>query len=337
MTTTTISTEILTGYTVPIAAPRLAELIAVYSQAHGLRKLVKFGATKAEIVALVERDIITPNNLLDVGIDPKTSTSEKVGVIIGILYLTPSNSSGFWNSCPMAALGCILSCLNTAGQGGIGINPETGLNVPQAARLVRHAFFMLKRPAFLAMLSKEIEALERKAERKNMTAAVRLNGVSDITWENIKTPTAPNLMSQFQNVIWYDYTKLPPSMRPKIASIPNYSVTFSRSGENDAHVLEALQADWNVAVVVDIPAHRKDIPVPATMEFGGVSYPTIDGDVLNSDARFKDAPNSIVVLRIKDASGTDAQRAGFGAAGNKAARNAQDSELGFVMTGFYNN
>ena len=73
------------------------------------------------------------------------------------------------------------------------------------------------------------------------------------------------------------------------------------------------------------------------MEFGGVSYPTIDGDVDNSDARFLDTPNSIVVLRIKDASGTDAQRAGFGAAGNKAARNAQDSELGFVMTGFYNN
>jgi hypothetical protein len=64
--------------------------------------------------------------LLGVNTNYKTIKSEKVGVLTGIIYMSPYNLSGK-NVCPGASKGCAAACLNTAGRGA--------MNVVQAARL----------------------------------------------------------------------------------------------------------------------------------------------------------------------------------------------------------
>ena len=64
--------------------------------------------------------------LLGVNTNYKTIKSEKVGVLTGIIYMSPYNLSGK-NVCPGASAGCAAACLNTAGRGA--------MNVVQAARL----------------------------------------------------------------------------------------------------------------------------------------------------------------------------------------------------------
>ena len=323
---------------VEITEERITQLLTIYQKDgyryNGLLQLVKADTTKREIWALVERGYIKPNNLLDVNMDAKTKTSTKKGILIGIQYMMPERNSDVVNTCSHASKGCALACLNTSGQGGIGINKKTGLNVQQASRLIRTAFFYTQREQYHAMLQNEIDKLARKAERENLIPAVRLNGTSDIAWEYVRVgKTKQNIMMLNDDIQFYDYSKIPVTSRKLALELPNYHLTFSRSGENDAHMFEAIANGLNVTVVVDIPANRKDIPVPATIDLGdGVQRETIDGDIDNSDARFLDARNKLVVLRIKDSKGGNTERVGFGlGAGYKALRATQDIDSGFVI------
>jgi|10_taG_2_1085330.scaffolds.fasta_scaffold00212_28 hypothetical protein len=113
---------------------------------------------------------------------------------------------------------CWMYCLDESGRGVFD-------NV-QEARQRRAALFLNDRPAYKAMLVKEVRALERKAKREDKIPAVRLNGTSDLRWERI----FPELFEMFPDVQFYDYTKVPGRVVPS-----NYHITFSlqfiRSGE----------------------------------------------------------------------------------------------------------
>jgi hypothetical protein len=111
----------------------------------------------------------------------------KKGFLSFILHLAPSNLSGY-NVCPMASIGCIFGCLNTAGRGGF--DPRIPL-----ARIRKTVMFMEQRETFMAMLVKDIEAGIRSAKRKRMRPVFRLNGTSDIRWEtgNIFPEDQPNM------------------------------------------------------------------------------------------------------------------------------------------------
>jgi len=200
----------------------------------------------------------------------------ELGIESIILHLAPARKSGF-NMCPMASKGCEAACLNTAGRGQF--------DSTQDARVKKTLTFMADPVAFVNALGKEIASLVRRCEKSDTVPAVRLNGTSDVRWENypvtVNGETFDNLMLAFPNVQFYDYTKI-----PNRRNIPaNYDLTFSLSESNDKHAIAALAKGQNVAVVFD--------KLPET--FSG--YRVIDGD--KNDFRFLDERGVIVGLKAK--------------------------------------
>jgi hypothetical protein len=242
-----------------------------------------------------------PKALLTTG-NPKTAKGEGAGYLTAIMHLAPASLSGR-NVCPHATQGCITACLNTAGRGGIGLDSQ-GLNMIQAARIRRTRFWQADRPAFMAALVAEVARHEKRAQKHGLAPAVRLNGTSDLPWERFPVVyggrTYPHIMAAFPGIVFYDYTKWPPRLRPLVAGIPNYSLTFSLAESNDAKALEALHAGVNVAAVFDT---RKSGDLPTTF----MGAPVIDGDA--TDLRFTDPTGVIVGLRAKGRAKHD--RSGF--------------------------
>ena len=210
--------------------------------------------------------------LLGVSTNYKTIKSEKLGVLTGIIYMSPYKLSGK-NVCPGASKGCAAACLNTAGRGAMG--------VVQTARLKKTNRFWDDRGQFLQDLALEIGKLQRQAEAKGMKAAVRLNGTSDLPYERYKVPgTDKNIMELFPDVQFYDYTKL--ENRFTKGQLPaNYHLTFSRAEDND-HKLPEVLKHTSAAVVFSGE-------LPETWR----GYPVIDGD--EHDARFTDAGAGVII------------------------------------------
>ena len=169
--------------------------------------------------------------------NPKVLKGTEQGYLTSILHLAPARLSGY-NVCPMASDGCAAACLNTAGMGGIVKIGET-TNTIQQARIAKTKYFYENRSNFLAQLQKEIAAAIRLAESHNLIPAFRLNGTSDIRWENY------GIMETFPAIQFYDYTKLP--NRKNLPS--NYHLTFSRSESNEGYIQSVLESGMNVAVV----------------------------------------------------------------------------------------
>ena len=78
---------------------------------------------------------------------------------------------------------------------------------------------------------------------------IRLNGTSDIPYENIPIGNFPNIMAMFPNVQFYDYTKVFSRLKKGLPS--NYHLTFSRAEtqKNQEESLQALSLGFNVAAV----------------------------------------------------------------------------------------
>ena len=214
----------------------------------------------------------TDQKLLGVSTNYKTIKSEKLGVLTGIIYMSPYKLSGK-NVCPAASAGCAAACLNTAGRGAMG--------VVQTARLKKTNRFWDDRGQFLQDLALEIGKLQRQAEAKGMKAAVRLNGTSDLPYERYKVPgTDKNIMELFPDVQFYDYTKL--ENRFTKGQLPaNYHLTFSRAEDNE-HKLPEVLKHTSAAVVFSGE-------LPETWR----GYPVIDGD--EHDARFTDAGAGVII------------------------------------------
>lgn len=221
-------------------------------------------------------------NLLTVE-NAKTTKGEELGFLTGILYLAPFNLSGK-NVCSHATEGCIFSCLFTAGMGAFS-------NVRDARIAKTQAFFKSPK-AFVESLAEDVEALIRKARRLGMEPCVRLNGTSDLPWENLGGEAGVCLMRRFPEVKWYDYTKNPARIRAFLAGRlpPNYFLTFSRSECNGEVALELARAGANVACVFGI---KKGEALPKKW----AGRPVIDGDL--HDLRFLDGRGRIVGLRAK--------------------------------------
>ena len=213
----------------------------------------------------------------------KTTKGESLGYLTAILYLAPSYLSGR-NVCSHASEGCIASCLNLAGMGAFG-------NV-QDARVAKTKAFFANPKTFVEQLAEDIEAARRKAEREGLELCVRLNGTSDLPWENLGGEAGVCLMRRFPQIRFYDYSKNPSRIRAFLAGrLPsNYSLTFSRSECNGETALELAKAGANVAVVF---SSKKDEELPK--KWGGRKV--IDGDT--HDLRFLDARGRVVGLRAK--------------------------------------
>ena len=216
----------------------------------------------------------------------KTLKGEALGYQTYIMHLAPSTLSGY-QVCPMASAGCASACLNLSGMGRFS-------NV-QAARIAKTKYFFEDRDAFLAQLVKEVESAVKSAARKGLKAVFRLNGTSDIRWENYSVVrdgvTYANIMEAFPQQQFYDYTKI-----PNRRDLPaNYHLTFSRSEVNEMQVLEVMRSGMNVAVVFDeIPAKWMGVKV-------------VDGT--ETDLRFLD--EDFVVVGLKANGKAKQDRTGF--------------------------
>lgn len=215
--------------------------------------------------------------LLTVG-NTKTRKGEAFGYLTHILHLAPSWQSGF-NTCPMASKGCTAACLNTSGLGRFA-------NV-QAARTRKTLQYFNDRETFMDMLASDIHAGIRKADREGLVPTFRLNGTSDIRWENVPLGSQRNVMSEFSGITFYDYTAI-----PNRRDIPdNYHLTFSRKEDNEAATLQWLANGGNAAVVFDV--------LPETWN----GYPVIDATV--HDLRFLDPRNVVAGLTEKGKAADD--------------------------------
>jgi hypothetical protein len=220
-------------------------------------------------------------SLLSVSSDSKTIKGEAFNVLTGILYLAPADTVNGINTCPMAEIAnCKSACLYTAGRGAF--------NSVQKARINKTIYFRDNRNNFMLQLVYDIAKLKKKAQKLGYKLAIRLNGTSDIKWENISFEfegiVYDNIMAVFPDVQFYDYTKLPNRITPS-----NYDLTFSYSGVDafNKYNDKALSNGMRVAVVFNNKA------IPNT--FKGIKV--INGD--ESDVRFNDAQGIIVGLYAK--------------------------------------
>lgn len=153
----------------------------------------------------------------------------------------------------------------------------------QKARIGKTKLFFEDRKQFLFELHKDLAALERNSKKKKMIAAVRLNGLSDLSWEEIDS-------SIFKyDIQYWDYTKIKKRyinfLEGRLPS--NYHLTFSQSEKNQNIIQDIMNkyTKYNFAVVF----HN----VPST--YNGLDV--INGD--EHDFRFLDKPNTIVGLKAK--------------------------------------
>ena len=215
----------------------------------------------------------------------KTLKGEVLGYRTFGLHLSPANKSGF-NVCQWASAGCRAACLDTAGRGCMS-------NV-QNSRINKTKRFFKDNYGFMSDLRTEIAKAIISAAKKQMIPCFRLNLTSDIPWENIRKGHTVNselvrplnVMEEFPNVNFYDYTKGFTRMMAWLnGKMPdNYHLTFSRSEEtSDDRIKKILSLGGNVAVVF-----RGSLPKTY------LGFPVIDGD--ENDLRFKDKKGVIVGL-----------------------------------------
>jgi hypothetical protein len=209
----------------------------------------------------------------------KIAKNAKKGIDTYILYLAPSDSSGY-NVCPMATEDCIKACLSESGHNRI----DTKKNMINKARVKKTKLFFEEREFFMKWLCSEIDTYKAAAEKKGHGFSVRLNGTSDISPVQFRL-NGKNILELYPDVQFYDYTKV--LRRTELLyAYPNYDLTFSFSGSNWNDCEQAMVRGARVAVVFEneLPAFFK-------------GWPVVSGD--ESDVRYFDAPDVIVGLKFK--------------------------------------
>jgi hypothetical protein len=212
---------------------------------------------------------------LAIGNNAKTVKSDKGGeYLTAIMYMAPADTVEGINVCAMAELaGCKEPCLFTAGRGV--------MRPVKSARIKKTEAFRDDPIAFVDQLALDIKEGVKKATKLGVKLAVRLNGTSDIAWENQVGSDGLSLMEKFPEVQFYDYSKLPGRKVPS-----NYHLTVSYSAVNEKFAAKVLKSAHNIAVVF-----RDKLPKEY---FGRV---VIDGD--KDDLRFLDPRNVVVGLKAK--------------------------------------
>lgn len=227
--------------------------------------------------------------LLSINSDAKTIKNNKYGYLTGIQYLSPYKKSGV-NLCPMAEKAkCHGPCLDESGMGKF--------ESVQNARLNRTKLYLTNQSEYFNQLIKEIKALEKKAIKLNLKPLIRLNGTSDIRWENIhfvyNNIVYENIFELFPHIQFMDYTKIPNRLTSMngISQFPeNYDLTFSYSGAKgfEKYNQRALDQGMRIATVFD---KLENIPVV----FHGRKV--LSGD--DNDLTFTKPKNSILGLYAK--------------------------------------
>jgi hypothetical protein len=213
----------------------------------------------------------------------KTVKGEKYNYQTAIIYLASHKQSGF-NVCAEASKECAKRCLFFSGFGGFKFTQE--------ARIKKTKRYFEERDDFMKQLKHEITLFIKRCKKNNITPCIRLNGTSDLPFENYKFDDGLNIFESFKDTIFYDYTVINKRMTKYLnGEMPsNYHLTYSRKEDNHFQVIEALNNGANVSVVFE-----KYLP----KTWNG--FEVIDGD--ETDLRFLDKSNVIVGLTHKKIKG----------------------------------
>jgi hypothetical protein len=218
------------------------------------------------------KNILTFNNA-------KTVKGEKYKYKTAILYLSPANTiSHTLTVCPLAELaGCKFACLNTAGRGQ--------MNSVQAGRQRKTLLFFLDPELFMTLLKRNLVNAKKRALKEGYRLAVRLNGTSDIQWEN--TGLIDAIVTH--GAVPYDYTKIPKRLDKIKMSSYHLTLSYSRANKRYQDMVEKAMVthpEVNVAVVF-----RKELPKTF------LGREVICGD--NTDLRFLDPKGVVIGLTAK--------------------------------------
>lgn len=215
------------------------------------------------------------------GGNPKTAKGFDVhGHAIAIQHFAPAKSAGRENVCPWATKACIWGCLDTSGRAAIFKPGETTNNIKRA-RKWRTRFYHDHQERYLHQLRHELSLFENWCKRKGVPPAVRLNGTSDIDWEN------HDILGYFPDVQFYDYTKSYARVMSFLdrsaewsAWRDNYHLTLSRTEDNWHLCDTVLQFGGNVAVVVadDVKQRYLERGIYREPHLYDTGWDCVDGD-----------------------------------------------------------
>jgi hypothetical protein len=210
----------------------------------------------------------------------KTIKGQKRGYQTYVMYLMPFSEYG--SLCPKATNGCKEACLVTAGR--------NRMQTPKLAKLKRTELFFTNRNLFFSLLKVEIEKAIKQAKNKNLIPVFRLNGTSDISFENFKIKDCDNktIFDYFSGVQFYDYTKNYLRFSNFQKPLPkNYHLSFSMGEVNDRKKMDnAINKLSNVKVY----ALKKDSTYQSLEEFYNINN-IADGDI--DDLRFLDSSKNV--------------------------------------------
>jgi len=209
-----------------------------------------------------------------------------------LIYLAPAKTSGY-NVCSHSTPECRMGCLATSGHAGMELT--AGKAIIKNCRIKKTRLFYEQPEFFMAWMIAEIKMYQKKAIKDGYYFSVRLNGTSDIDWQNVLI-NGQTIFETLPEVAFYDYTKNPNKFK-NLAS--NYHLTFSYTGRNTAECLALLKKGYNIAVVFDA---KNESMLPAMYK----GFKVINGDL--TDYRIADGKGIIVGLKFKHISNKDAER-----------------------------
>tara|TARA_R110002096_G_scaffold352908_1_gene546203 strand:- start:2919 stop:3611 length:693 start_codon:yes stop_codon:yes gene_type:complete len=187
---------------------------------------------------------------------------------------------------------CISNCLSFKGMSKV--YPKTVIG----GRKKRVDLLLSDTPSFMLKLEKEINNQIKRSLKKGKECCIRLNGFSDIDWNNEKYFIKGSVIfNYFYEVQFWDYTKNLERIKTNV--FKNYSLTYSyidateTQPSNIKESLEALRLGYNVAVI----QKEKDSWEVQLLKDKCSSF--TDGDI--SDFRWLDdhQGDSLVMLKEK--------------------------------------
>lgn len=248
--------------------------------------------------------------LLSHGTNAKTVKSDAgdSGYLTAILYLAPADTVEGVNLCPAAKLaGCREACLYSAGRGSF-------TNV-QAARIRKTVLWRDDRAEFMRQLGEDLERFIKYCERRGMKPAVRLNGTSDIAWEDQVAVRRHgdewvrygDVFGAYPEIQFYDYTKTWTRIET-CQGIANYHLSLSYSEASPKYAKRV----WEVAerTNCNLVGVCRGKTLPGSVrpgKYGKFPRIVVDGD--KTDLRFLDGERRFTLVRAKGAAKRD--RSGF--------------------------
>ena len=160
------------------------------------------------------------------------------------------------------------------------------MNSVQAARTRKTIFWRDHRDLFLDQLEQDLDRFLAYCQKKGIQPCVRLNGTSDIPFENYL-----DMSGRYSAIQFYDYTKTVNRINKPLPK--NYHLTLSYSEASERYADMVLNAMRNNTGQTMAVVFRDKDCIPETFK----GYPVIDGD--KDDLRFLDKRGTVVALYAK--------------------------------------